>query len=53
MAILVIAEHDNQSLKVSTLNTVAAATRLGSDVHVLVAGAGCGAAAEAATRSPP
>ena len=50
MAILVIAEHDNQSLKVSTLNTVAAATRLGSDVHVLVAGAGCGAAAEAAAK---
>jgi hypothetical protein len=41
MAILVIAEHDNQSLKASTLNTVAAAARLGGDVHMLVAGAGC------------
>ncbi|MCB1907976.1 MAG: FAD-binding protein [Rhodocyclaceae bacterium] len=43
MAILVIAEHDNASLKAATLNTVAAAAAIGGDIHVLVAGAGCGA----------
>ena len=50
MAILVIAEHDNQSLKGSTLNTITAASKLGGDIHVLVAGAGCGAVAEAAAK---
>ncbi len=45
MSILVIAEHDQQSLKAATLNTVAAATRIGGDIHVLVAGAACSAAA--------
>ena len=50
MAILVIAEHDNQSIKAATLNTVTAATKLGGDVHVLVAGAGCAAVAEAAAK---
>ncbi|WP_068809362.1 electron transfer flavoprotein subunit alpha/FixB family protein [Thauera phenolivorans] len=50
MAILVIAEHDNQSLKAATLNTVGAAAQLGGEVHVLVAGAGCGAVGEAATK---
>ena len=50
MAILVIAEHDNQSIKAATLNTVSAAAKLGGDVHVLVAGAGCAAAAEAAAK---
>jgi electron transfer flavoprotein alpha subunit len=50
MAILVIAEHDNQSLKAATLNTVAAAARLGGDVHMLVAGAGCAGVAEAAAK---
>ena len=49
MAILVIDEHDNASLKAATLNTVAAAAAVGGDIHVLVAGAGCAAvAAEAA-----
>jgi len=49
MAILVIAEHDNAHLKASTLNTVAAAAKIGGDVHVLVAGhAAQGAAAAAA-----
>ena len=52
MAILVIAEHDNQSIKAATLNTVTAAGKLGGDVHVLVAGAGCSAAAEAAAKPP-
>ena len=50
MAILVIAEHDNQSIKAATLNTVGAAAKIGGDVHVLVAGAGCGAAAAAAAK---
>ncbi|WP_341743393.1 electron transfer flavoprotein subunit alpha/FixB family protein [Azonexus hydrophilus] len=50
MSILVIAEHDQQTLKAATLNTVAAAARIGGDIHVLVAGAGCAAAAaQAAT----
>jgi electron transfer flavoprotein alpha subunit len=49
MAILVIAEHDNQSLKAATKNAVAAAAKIGGEIHVLVAGAGCAnAAAEAA-----
>jgi electron transfer flavoprotein alpha subunit len=47
MATLVIAEHDNASLKGSTLNTVTAASECGGEVHVLIAGANCGAAAEA------
>src|SRR5699024_12437043 len=38
--LLVIAEHDNQTLNVATLNTVAAASKLGDDIHVLVAGEG-------------
>ncbi len=50
MAILVIAEHDNASLKAATLNTVAAAARIGGEIHVLVAGSNCGAAAEAAAK---
>jgi len=50
MTILVIAEHDNQSIKAATLNTLGAAAKIGGDVHLLVAGAGCGAAAEAAAK---
>ena len=50
MAILVIAEHDNQSLKAATRNVVTAAQKIGGDVHVLVAGHGCGAAADAAAK---
>lgn len=45
MTILVIAEHDHLNIKAATLNTVAAACRIGGDIHVLVAGAGCAAAA--------
>tara|TARA_R110000823_G_scaffold130015_29_gene258250 strand:+ start:5603 stop:6532 length:930 start_codon:yes stop_codon:yes gene_type:complete len=52
MSTLVIAEHDNSSLKTATLNTIAAAGGLGSDIDVLVAGAGCGAVAEAAAAVP-
>ncbi|MYM37139.1 electron transfer flavoprotein subunit alpha/FixB family protein [Duganella sp. FT94W] len=48
MVALVIAEHDNASLKASTLHTVTAAAQAGGDVHVLVAGANAGAAASAA-----
>ena len=50
MTTLVIAEHDNVSLKVATLNTVAAAKAIGGDIHILVAGGNCGAAAEAAAK---
>ena len=50
MTPLVIAEHDNQTIKAATLNTVTAAAQCGGDVHVLVAGAGCGAAAQAAAQ---
>ncbi|MBC3872793.1 electron transfer flavoprotein subunit alpha/FixB family protein [Undibacterium flavidum] len=50
MTTLVIAEHDNASLKGSTLNTITAATQCGGDVHVLVAGHNAGAAAQAAAQ---
>ena len=50
MTALVIAEHDNASLKGATLNTVTAAAQCGGDVHVLVAGEGAGAAAAAAAQ---
>ena len=48
MTILVIAEHDHASLKAATLNTVAAAAKIGGDIHVLVAGTACSAAAQQA-----
>ena len=50
MSILVIAEHDNATLKPATLNTIAAAQKLGSAITVLVAGSQCAAAAQAATQ---
>ena len=50
MAILVIAEHDNASLKAATLNAVTAAVKIGSDVHLLVAGQNCAAVAAAAAQ---
>ena len=50
MTILVVAEHDNASLKGATLNTISAAAKLGGDVVVLVAGAGAVAAVEAAAK---
>ena len=50
MAALVIAEHDNASLKPATLNTISAAVKTGGDVTVLVAGAGCEAVAQAAAQ---
>jgi electron transfer flavoprotein alpha subunit len=50
MTSLVIAEHDNASIKGATLNTVTAAAACGGDVHVLVAGHNAGAAAAAAAQ---
>jgi len=50
MPVLVVAEHDNTSLKGSTLHTVSAAARCGADVHLLVAGHNCDAAADAASK---
>ena len=50
MTILVIAEHSNDALGAVTLNTVAAAKAIGGDIHVLVAGSGSAAAAEAAAK---
>ncbi len=48
--ILVVAEHDNLSIKGATLNTVAAALQCGGDVHLLVAGSDAAAAAQAAAQ---
>ncbi|MBV8623937.1 MAG: FAD-binding protein [Herbaspirillum sp.] len=50
MTALVIAEHDNASLKGSTLNTITAAAQAGGDVHVLVAGSNARAVADAAAQ---
>jgi len=52
MSTLVIAEHSNNELKSATHHTVTAAQALGGEIHVLVAGGGCQAAAEAAARIP-
>ncbi|MGR7919998.1 electron transfer flavoprotein subunit alpha/FixB family protein [Zobellella denitrificans] len=50
MTTLVIAEHDNESLKPATLHVLGAAARLGTDIELLVMGQGCRAVAEAAAR---
>lgn len=50
MATLVIAEHDNASLKKATLNTISAAAAIGGDVDILVAGSGCQSVADAAAQ---
>ncbi len=50
MAVLVLAEHDNASIRKATLNTVAAAQKIGGDIHVLVAGHNAGAAAKQAAQ---
>lgn len=50
MANLVLAEHDGKAVRKSTLNTVAAAQKIGGDIHVLVAGHNCGDAAKAAAQ---
>ena len=51
MANLVIAEHDDAELKPATLHVLAAAAAIGGETHVLVAGDGCSAVAEAAARA--
>jgi len=51
MAILVVAEHDNKTVRKATLNAIAAAQKLGSDIHVLVAGHQAGDAAKAAAQA--
>jgi electron transfer flavoprotein alpha subunit len=50
MAALVIAEHDNGSLKASTAHTITAAARCSDEIHVLIAGQACDAAAAAAAQ---
>ncbi|MDN0075291.1 FAD-binding protein [Crenobacter sp. SG2303] len=50
MAILVVAEHDNQQLKAATLNTVTAASLVGQDVDLLIAGAQCAEVARQAAQ---
>ncbi|PLC53991.1 electron transfer flavoprotein subunit alpha [Pollutimonas nitritireducens] len=51
MTILVIAEHDNANLKAATLNTIAAAQKIGGEIHVLVAGSSAHAVAEQAAKA--
>ena len=50
MAVLVIAEHDDKTLKPATLNTVTAAARLGAELTVMVIGSGCAEAGQAAAK---
>src|SRR6059058_4851461 len=50
MAVLVLAEHDNKTIRKATLNAVAAAKKIGGDIHVLVAGQQAGEAAKAAAQ---
>jgi electron transfer flavoprotein alpha subunit len=50
MSVLVVAEHDHTALKSATLNTIAAASKIGGDIHVLVAGHDAAGAAGAAAQ---
>jgi electron transfer flavoprotein alpha subunit len=50
MSILIIAEHDNESLNPATLNSVTAANVIGGDIHILVAGHNCASVAEQAAK---
>ncbi len=50
MSILVVAEHDNSELKTATLNTIAAAQKIGGDIDMLVVGHGCKSVSEAAAK---
>jgi electron transfer flavoprotein alpha subunit len=52
MSVLIIAEHDDATLKPATLHVVTAAQKLGGDIHLLVAGANCDGAAQAAAKVP-
>src|SRR5205085_6080936 len=51
VSVLVLAEHDNKTLKKATLNALAAAQKIGGDIHVLVAGSGAAEAAKAAAQA--
>lgn len=50
MSILIVAEHDHNSIKSATLSTVAAAQKIGGDIHILVAGKECSGAADEASK---
>ena len=50
MTILILAEHDNSELRPATLNAVTAAKELGGEIEILVAGSGCDAAANGASK---
>ncbi len=50
MTCLVVAEHDNAELKPSTLSTVQAASEIGGDIHILIAGSSCSAVADQAAK---
>lgn len=50
MSVLVLAEHDNQTLAAATLNAVTAASQIDSDIHLFVVGSGCGDVAQAAAQ---
>ena len=50
MPVLIIAEHDNHTLKAGVTNAVSAALKMGNEIHVLVAGQGCTGAAQAAAK---
>ncbi|MGE4064077.1 MAG: electron transfer flavoprotein subunit alpha/FixB family protein [Rhodospirillaceae bacterium] len=52
MTALVLADHDNASLKAATLSAVTAAQQMGGEIHILVAGQGCAAVAQAAAKIP-
>jgi electron transfer flavoprotein alpha subunit len=50
MSVLLLADHDNKTLGSSTLKAISAAVQLGGDVHILIAGSGCGSVAEQAAK---
>ena len=50
MTILLVAEHDNKALSEQTAKVLSAAAKIGGDVHILVAGSGASAVAEAASK---
>ena len=52
MVILILADHDNAALNAATYNVVTAAHKIGGDIHMLVAGADAGGAAQAAAQIP-
>ena len=52
MSILVIAEHDNENLSPSTLNTITAALEIGMEIDILVAGGNCEKVSETASQIP-